>query len=191
MDVLSETHASSALVNCEPAFLLPGSAPGAGGLPCSRRTTALHHLVRKSVRNMRRLLVAYIDHFFAFESTHRNPLLNKAPWIHFRLRIIDFQADSAIVLLHCWSHSESIGMISWEIRGQFSLGLDLNRFYLPSVHVLRSSWFNATLEWIGFILCLLWWVERKAFSSTETQQKLRICLVTHCDLALQCRPSIH
>lgn len=79
LDKLSEIDARSALVNCKPAFLVPGSAPGAGGLRRSQPTTALYHLVKKSVRNMRRLFVAFIDYSFAFESANRNPLSNKVP----------------------------------------------------------------------------------------------------------------
>lgn len=93
LDSLSEIYASSALVNCEPAFLVVHSAPGAGGLQPSQPAMVLHHLVKKSVRSMRRLFVAFIDYSFAFESVNRNPLLNKAPWIQLRHCIIDFQAE--------------------------------------------------------------------------------------------------
>lgn len=79
LDRLSEINARSALVNCKPAFLVPGSAPGAGGLRLSQPTMALYHLVKKSGRNMRRVFVAFIDYSFAFECANRNPLLNKAP----------------------------------------------------------------------------------------------------------------
>lgn len=79
LDRLSEIYARSALVNCKPAFLVPGSTPGAGGLLHGQPTMALYHLVKKSVRNMGRLFVAFISYSFAFESVNKNPLLNKAP----------------------------------------------------------------------------------------------------------------
>lgn len=77
LDGLSEICASS-LVNCEPSFLVPGCAPGAGGLQHRQPAMALYHLVKKSVRSIRGLFVTFIDYSFAFESVSRNPLLNKA-----------------------------------------------------------------------------------------------------------------
>lgn len=50
LDSLSEIYASSAPVNGEPAFLVPGSAPGTGGPRHSQPAMAFHHLVKKSVR---------------------------------------------------------------------------------------------------------------------------------------------
>ena len=93
LDRLSEIDARSALVNCKPAFLAPNSAAGAGGLQLSQPVVSLYHLVKKSVRNMRRLFVAFIDYSFAFESANSNPLSHKAPQIQFRPCIIDFQAE--------------------------------------------------------------------------------------------------
>lgn len=78
LDGLSHIDASSALVNCDPAFLTPGSPPGAGGFRHSQPAMALYHLVRKSVGTVRRLFTAFINYSFAFESVNRNPLLNKA-----------------------------------------------------------------------------------------------------------------
>ena len=93
LDGLPEIYASSALVNWEPALLVPRSAAGAGGLQPSQPAMVLHHLVKNSVRYMRRLLVVFIDCSFAFESVSKNPLLNKAPWIQLRHCVIDFQAE--------------------------------------------------------------------------------------------------
>lgn len=79
LDFSLKIYASSALANCESAFLVPGSTPGAGGLWHGQLTMALYHLVKKSVRSVRRLSVAFIDYSFAFESVNINPLLNKTP----------------------------------------------------------------------------------------------------------------
>lgn len=59
LDSLSEIYASSVLVNCEPAFLVPGSTPGAGGLGQSQPAMTLYHLVKKSVRNEKSSHVFY------------------------------------------------------------------------------------------------------------------------------------
>lgn len=105
LDSLSEIYASSDLVNCEPAIFVPGPTPGTGGLQHRQPTMALYHLVKQAVRNMRRLLVAFIDYSIAFESVNWNPWSNKAPWIQFRPSIIDFSSrTSAIILLDCWLH---------------------------------------------------------------------------------------
>lgn len=79
LDRRSEIYSSSVLINRKPAFLVPGSTPGAGGFLHSQPAMALYHLVKKSVRNRGRLFAALIDYSFAFESVNRNPLLNKAP----------------------------------------------------------------------------------------------------------------
>lgn len=70
LDSLSEIYARSDLVNCEPVLLVPGATPGAGGPRHSQPTMALYHLVKQAVRNMRRLLVAFIDYSIAFESVN-------------------------------------------------------------------------------------------------------------------------
>lgn len=112
LDRLSELDARSALGNCKPAFLAPDSAGGAGGCWLSQPAMALYHLVKKSVRNMRRLFVAFIDCSFA---------LNLLTVIHYRIKRHEFNSDPALLIFRQnWCHNTVVLLVTFRINRNVS-----------------------------------------------------------------------